>query len=313
MDNVCHTLVGAAIGEAGLKHRTRFANAALMVAANVPDIDVLVFATDLPSVSFRRGWTHGVGAQLLLPFVLTGVFLLAARRQPTRGHGPAAHAGWLLTLSFIGVYSHVFLDYLNNYGVRLLTPFDWRWFYGDAVFIIDPWLWLALGIGIWLARRRRSTRPSLVALAAGVCYIVVMLASARAARSVVVDVWRESHGSAPRALMVGPVPFTPLAREIIVDAGDHYQTGSFAWLPAAVTLPPTHVAKNADRPEVAAAVASSDAMRAFLTWSRFPFWTLEPAAEGTRVTVQDMRFRVRGRGFTVSTVVNTKPAKSASE
>jgi inner membrane protein len=24
-------------------------------------------------------------------------------------------------------------------------PFDGRWFYGDAVFIIDPWLWLLLG------------------------------------------------------------------------------------------------------------------------------------------------------------------------
>ena len=23
-------------------------------------------------------------------------------------------------------------------------PFDHRWFYGDAMFIIDPWLWLAL-------------------------------------------------------------------------------------------------------------------------------------------------------------------------
>ncbi len=45
MDNLCHTLVGAAIGEAGLKIRTRFGNPALMIAANLPDLDVLVFAT----------------------------------------------------------------------------------------------------------------------------------------------------------------------------------------------------------------------------------------------------------------------------
>ena len=50
--------------------------------------------------------------------------------------------------------SHVALDLLNNYGVRLLMPFSNRWFYGDAVFIIDPWLWLTLGAGIWLTRRR---------------------------------------------------------------------------------------------------------------------------------------------------------------
>ena len=55
MDNVCHTLVGAAFGEAGLKRRTRFGGATLMIAANLPDLDVLVFTTDVPSVAFRRG------------------------------------------------------------------------------------------------------------------------------------------------------------------------------------------------------------------------------------------------------------------
>src|SRR5215510_3396949 len=59
MDNLCHTLVGAALGEAGLKRRTRFGNATLMIASNLPDVDVLVFASNTPPVAFRRGWTHG--------------------------------------------------------------------------------------------------------------------------------------------------------------------------------------------------------------------------------------------------------------
>ena len=71
MDNVCHTLVGAALGRAGLNRTTRFGSSTLMIAANLPDIDVLVFATDLPSVAFRRGWTHGLLAQALLPLLLT--------------------------------------------------------------------------------------------------------------------------------------------------------------------------------------------------------------------------------------------------
>ena len=37
-----------------------------MIASNLPDIDVLIFATGTPSVAFRRGWTHGVLADLLL-------------------------------------------------------------------------------------------------------------------------------------------------------------------------------------------------------------------------------------------------------
>ena len=65
MDNLCHTLVGAALAEAGLKRRTRYGSATLMIASNLPDIDVLVFATSTPSVAFRRGWTHGILADLV--------------------------------------------------------------------------------------------------------------------------------------------------------------------------------------------------------------------------------------------------------
>ena len=70
MDNLCHTLAGAALGEAGLKSRTTRAMATLMIASNLPDIDVGVFATDTLAMSFRRGWTHGVLAMVALPAAL---------------------------------------------------------------------------------------------------------------------------------------------------------------------------------------------------------------------------------------------------
>jgi inner membrane protein len=53
------------------------------------------------------------------------------------------------------VLSHPTLDWLNNYGMRWLMPFDGRWFYGDALFIIDPWVWLVLG-GVLFLRLSRS-------------------------------------------------------------------------------------------------------------------------------------------------------------
>ena len=315
MDNVCHTLTGAALGEAGLKRRTRYGSAALMISANLPDLDVLVFASDTMPVSFRRGWTHGIAAQLLLPILLTLLFVIVGRwrtRGVTPGAGPRAtgvtppvRAGWLLVLSYAGVLSHVFLDFLNNYGVRLLAPFDWRWFYGDAVFIVDPTLWLALGAGVWLARRRRSAVAAGGALVLSTVYVAAMLLSARAAREHVAETWRAARGAEPRALMVGPAPVTPLSKEVVVDAGDRYESGVFTWWPTAVTFRPETVPKNAHRPEVRAAIDASEDVRGFLVWSRFPFWTIEPADGGTRVTVQDMRFRFRG-GFTVSTIVATE-------
>ena len=305
MDNVCHTLVGAAFGEAGLKRRTAFGNATLMIASNLPDVDVLVFATSAPSIAFRRGWTHGRRAQALLPVALTAIVLCFSRIR-RRSH--ECRVGWTLALAYIGVITHVLLDLLNNYGVRLLTPVSWRWFYGDSVFIIDPWLWLTLALGIAIARRRHGVHPARYSLAVAVMYIALMVTSARAARTMVIDAWRSEHGQDPVHVMVGPEPVTPLRRAVIVDAGDYYASGTFTWWPRRVAFDPMTIPKNDERPEVAEA-REDRFVRAFLVWSRFPFWTVKPEGTGTRVTVADMRFMGAGRRFFATTVV---PDRSSS-
>jgi inner membrane protein len=307
LDNFCHTLVGAAVGEAGLKRKTRFGNPTLMIAANLPDIDVLSFLTDTNPISFRRGWTHGIIAQLALPMLCAGAMYVIGRvRAPRRDDERPLHFGWLLLLSYVGVYSHVFLDFLNNYGVRLLAPFDWRWFYGDALFIADVWLWLVLGVGVWLARRQQRPAMAGAALVFASAYITIMLVSAQAARTVVSNTWRDVRGSVPRALMVGPVPFTPFARVVIVDAGDHYETGLFRWWSMSVGFDPDPIPKNAGHPLVKQA-RTEPPVREFLVWARFPFWTIAPGQDGTRVNVGDVRFMsqtIRRANFTATAVVH---------
>lgn len=201
----------------------------------------------------------------------------------------------------ISHYTHVFLDFLNNYGVRVATPVSWQWFYGDAIFIIDPWMWGVLGTGVWLAGSRGQPRPARLALVTLSCYIAAMLTSGWVARSIVASTWTAAHQAAPRALMVGPVPVWPFSRQVIVDAGDHYETGVFSWFGADVTFSPEQIPKNDGAPQVAIARSDND-VRAFLVWSRFPYWTIEPVAAGTRVTVSDMRFMGRN-GFAASTIL----------
>jgi len=306
MDNLCHTLVGAALGEAGLKRRTRFGNATLMIASNLPDIDVLVFATGTPSVAFRRGWTHGILADALLPPLLAGVMLFVASRRRATSREPSLRPMQVLLLSYIGVSLHVSMDLLNTYGVRLLMPFSQRWFYGDVLFIIDPWLWLALGTGVGLSIRRRAPNWSRASLAVGAAYVLAMLVGARAARAEMIERWQQVEGRPPQALMVGPIPVTPWQRQIIIDAGDRYETGTFTWRPRDIRFDIDDVPKNDSDPLVAVARKAPN-IRAFLIWSRLPFWTLEPVEGGTRVTVGDMRFNgdrgVALRNFTQSTVV----------
>lgn len=301
MDNVCHALVGAAVAQAGFTRRTRLAVVTGAIAANLPDIDVLVFATEMPSVAFRRGLTHGVPAQILLPIIFAAVMWAIGRRRAPAS-GPPVHFGWLLALAYAGIVTHVVLDLLNTYGVRLLSPFSERWFYGDAVFIVDVWLWLILGIGVFLARQGR-VHPARVALACAAVYIGAMLVSGRMARAYVDEAWMARAGRPPEQLMVGPVPITPFRKSVIVDAGDHYVEGAFTWFPARVTFADDVTPQQGRHPDVEAARRDPD-IAGILVWSRFPFWEIREVNAGTEVRVRDMRFKRLGAGsFTAATIV----------
>jgi len=304
MDNLCHTLTGAALAEAGLKGHTRFGSVALMIGSNLPDVDVLAFAAEAPAVAIRRGWTHGVLAQALLPLLLTGAFLLIDKWRPPAAGDRVRPLGMVL-IGYVGILSHVGMDWLNTYGVRLLMPISREWFYGDAVFIVDPWLWLILTLGVFVSRRVRRPAAARWAVAAATLYVVAMIVSARSARAKVVDAWVQAKGAPPAAVMVGPAPIAPLRKSIIVDAGDHYERGSFEWWPVQVRFDPRHVPKNHRHPAAVRAAAIDPVFRGVLVWSRFPYYEIAETGDGgTHVTLADMRFTGRGRGmFTARRVV----------
>ncbi len=177
MEPLAHTLAGACLAEAGFKRATPLATSTLIIAANLPDLDGACYlaGSDL-AFDFRRGWTHGLLAVLLLPGLLAWAVMafdthVRRRRRPD---APPAQAWPILAASIAGVVSHPFLDWLNNYGVRLLMPFDDRWFYGDTLFIVDPWLWLLLGTAVMLAWTRHRA-GSIVWAALGLGMTAVML------------------------------------------------------------------------------------------------------------------------------------------
>ena len=131
MDNLTHGLVGALIGQAGLKRRTGLAMPALIFGANLPDIDAGCVVWGTENLAMRRGLTHGPIALVLLPLALAGFLWWFDRWQASRGTRPEerlkVHFGWLLALAFLACLTHPALDWLNNYGVRLLEPFSHRW------------------------------------------------------------------------------------------------------------------------------------------------------------------------------------------
>ncbi|HEX6177712.1 MAG TPA: metal-dependent hydrolase, partial [Thermoanaerobaculia bacterium] len=119
MDPLTHTLVGANLASTRLGRTTSLATAALVAGANLPDVDSILYFTghsDL-ALGFRRGWTHGILALVVLPLVQTALLIAYARWRKI-----AISPRWLLVLSFVAILTHPFLDWLNNYGMRWLMP-----------------------------------------------------------------------------------------------------------------------------------------------------------------------------------------------
>lgn len=305
MDPICHTLVGGCLARTGLRHHTGLATATLVIAANLPDLDVVAIPLG-ENLAFRRGWTHGVLALVVLPLLLALLMTAWNRVWPRPGRPPVRFRP-LLWLSVIGVLTHPFLDYLNTYGLRWLMPFRDRWYYGDTLFIVDPWMWLLLGAGIWWSLRaeRRGGpnpgRPARLAVGAMALYLGAMMLTTVAARSAI----RREVGD--RRFMAAPVPVIPCRKDVIVDDGERYRGGRFTFGSAPRLRIEWTVPKGADPAAVAAVLAASNG-RAFLHWARFPAFSREFSGDTVTVRVRDLRYAGdEARGWAVLSVRTARP------
>jgi inner membrane protein len=282
LDNLTHTLIGAALAEAGLKKRTALGAATLMIGANFPDIDVVaVFFPN--SVFYRRGATHGFLALTILPFVLAGIMFAWDTYVRRRRDSAAIPADFrqLAILSGIAMITHPTFDFMNTYGMRWLMPFVDKWFYADGLFIIDLWILIALGLGVFWARRSKTTKPARVAIAFLATYTVAMLVLTGIGRLAV------ESGNPGRRFMVAPIPLIPWQRHVLLDDGDSYREGS--WSPfAGVSLGPKFTKGEGDP---AVALAKQDPIaRRFLGWARFPYYQVIREGGSTVVAIIDARY-----------------------
>ena len=294
MDNLTHSLVGALLGQMGLKRKTGLAMPTLIIAANLPDIDAGCAIYGIESLSMRRGLTHGPIALILLPILLWGLMIAFDRWQDRRGKRPVGrlpvHRGWLLALACIGCLSHPALDWLNNYGIRLLEPFSHRWFYGDSIFIIDLWLWIALGVSIWLSLRRERAgrvdwrRPAWGGFTIVCAYILtnglITGAAERMASSAL-----NASGQKDALVVASPPPLAFWKRDIFWRTADRYGSASFEpGVGGHIDL--TGAPTGMDDPRIATWAKADPAARAFLFWSRMPV----AQRDGDAILVRDQRF-----------------------
>ena len=183
MDNLTHTLIGLAAGEAaarlrqsnadsesrlsrvgidGAKNvglpwdvcRTLFITLAA-VGGNLPDLDLLWSfrfggRDKLGYLLQHRGYTHtvlGCIALALLLYLAVEIWMRRRRLTPTR-RDRAELAG----MALFGTFLHLAMDALNSYGVHPFWPVRNDWLYGDSVFILEPLYWVAVAPLLFVVR-----------------------------------------------------------------------------------------------------------------------------------------------------------------
>jgi inner membrane protein len=264
---------------------------------------------------------------MVLPFLLTAGVLLFDRLARRLGRdvlptGVVPHE--VLLLAVVSIVSHPILDTLNTYGVRWLMPFRGDWYYGDTLFIVDPWLWLVLGIGVAAGRAGRgrrghksaATRPARIALAAAGVYVVGMALMGVTARGIARRELNALGGPPVERLMVGPRPVTPFVRQVVAQQAASYRVGTFRWLgtphvePASLRLFPR---PGPDDPALLAARAEPVGRR-FLGWARFPTVQVEASpGGGSLVHLIDLRYADRpDAGFGSVTVPVLTPLRASA-
>lgn len=151
MEPVTHFLTGACLSRAGLNRTTGLATLTLVVASEIPDLDIVTaLGGSVSYLQHHRGITHTV---LGAPFVAAGTVALVYgiyRLLLLSGHKFKRTPVWrlLYLYALLAALIHIFLDFTNSYGVRPFGPFSWKWYSWDILFILDPILLAVLVLSL---------------------------------------------------------------------------------------------------------------------------------------------------------------------
>jgi inner membrane protein len=271
LDNLTHTLTGVLLGRAGLKRLTGRATATLVISSNLPDIDSWVAPLfGLQPIAVHRGFTHGIGGLVTLPFLTVAMIILWEKLRPDND-GILVRFWPSLLVAFIGGLGHSALDWLTGYGTRLLDPLSQRWFYGDAWFIVDPWVWIIIIVGLelsWRAERRGGDwdNPAIGALAVICAYASLNIGITQRMETAAGKRLAAAH---PTMVVANPQPLLFWRRTILWRNSHWHGSGTYDLIHG-LRLDREVEPNNLADPRLAKALQASARVRAFMFWSRMP-------------------------------------------
>ncbi len=308
MDNLTHSLVGALLRRAGLGSRTAQPMLVCVLAANAPDLDLVMGVSAPEYLIWHRHATHGIVAiplmalaAVALAWVIDRLIATARKRPPPQWNW---RAGWLTAL--IPAATHPLLDAMNSYAVRPWLPFSAEWRSFHALFVIDWLVWGVLLLGLlWPslanlvageigAPRQAGRRAAWLALGALAFYIGWQSHThARVVNALEARLW---DGAPAQRVAAFPAPFDPRGWMGYVETASYKMT-----LPVRADRL-AEIDRTAGRkffppadPEAVDAAWATEMGRAYRQFAQFPLELTEPLADGVRVVLTDARFARGGR------------------
>jgi len=309
MDNLTHTLVGLMLARTGLEKTTPRGTAMIVIAANIPDIDAVVWLSGtMRYIEFHRTYTHSL---IFLPLVALLPMLIVHARWSWKAY----------LASIAGVLSHVLLDSTNAYAVPLLYPISAHRLSLDIANVYDVWIWAILLAAIAAtaltnlvnveigAAKDTGARRRWAWLALGTLLAYESARGVAHARAVAVISARLYQGAPPRTVTALPNAFNPLVWRGIIEGAGFVMIAPVNLLgeydPAAGPGSGRLYRTAAPIPEMNAALRTQP-FQVFTHWAQMPFWKVTPVEEGLRLDLIDLRFGSPDRvGFTgVSAIVD---------
>ena len=172
MDNIAHSLVGAAIGRAIGDSRLPAPALLGAIAANAPDFNEFLPGMPPRSNFNHRGITHsllGAAIQAAIFVIVTGIVMFPFWRRENRP------VPWKTIVGLYGaaLASHLLMDWLGSYGLRPFLPWSNQRYYGDWVAIVDPFFWLLPLIALaWGSERHWIPLAGVVVVGGPMTYAV---------------------------------------------------------------------------------------------------------------------------------------------
>lgn len=304
-------LTGAVLARTGFNRRAAYATLALVIAAELPDIDMARIwigpaAGPLTNFQHHRGITHTLLAAPFEAALVTGVFFLVHRMR--KRPATTAPANWLILFAgtLIALLSHLLLDWTNNYGVRPFFPFDPHWYAGSFVFIFEPILFLILLgplllpplfglIGSEIGSRKR-TFPSPNWAWIALTLVAVLYLYRYNEHTKALTLASQTAPSDATRFFASPYPVTPWKWAVITDTPEAYHLSTVDTRNGETEPPrPSDTVYKLPADLAILAAKRTSLGQAYLDWSSFPVLTeqmddTDPHHPLNAVTFADARY-----------------------